>query len=112
MRIDRLRTNQRLDEARQELSELLREMEILMATKERIQLRLWVLRGHQPYRTKLIGEKQRQLEQTVRQLEKCHDSTKETLVVIEKNQKELRTLRDINFNGYFNETNENSYEEM
>lgn len=107
MRIDRLRTNQRLDEARQELSELLREMEVLMTTKERIQLRLWVLRGHQPYRTKLIEEKQRQLEQTIQQMERCHDSTKETLVVIEKSQKEIRTLRDVNFN----ETDENSYEE-
>ena len=107
MTIDRLRTRRRLDEAKQELPKLLQELEKLMATKERIQLRLRILRGHQPYRVKLIEEKQRQLEQTVQQMEKCHDSGKGVIAIIEKSQKEMRTLRDVNFN----ETDENSYEE-
>ena len=107
MKINRLRTLRKLDEAKQGLPKLLQELEKLMATKERIQLRLLILRGHQPYRVKLIEEKQRQLEQTVQQMEKCHDSVKGVIAIIEKSQKEMRTLRDVNFN----ETDENSYEE-
>jgi len=107
MKLDRTRIYKRRDEARQKLSKLLHELEDLMATKERMQLRLRILRGHQPYLIKLIKEKQGQLEQIIRQMGECHENTKRILAVIEESQRELRVLVDINFDGLLGETDEN-----